>query len=299
MDIRKLEVFCKIVDLKSFSKAAEFVSLTQPTVSEHVRQLEDLLGEKLLDRLGREVLPTPAGELLYRYAVRLIKLQDETFQAIRQFSGNLTGDLVLGASTIPGAYLLPRLIESFQSRHPAIRLRLKIADTAKTTHHLLSGEMEIGIIGARARVPALESTDIFSDRLILVVPPRHPWAKVSTISLEDLATQPFILREEGSGSRTVMNEELLRHGFNPAALSPVAEIDSSEAVRQAVKAGLGIAILSSLAVAEDLEKGSLVQVPIEGVDIRRPFYLVQRKNRQLSPLAQAFLEHLRSSGPPA
>lgn len=299
MDIRKLEVFCKIVDLKSFSKAAEFVSLTQPTVSEHVRQLEDLLGEKLLDRLGREVLPTPAGELLYRYAVRLIKLQDETFQAIRQFSGNLTGDLVLGASTIPGAYLLPRLIESFQSRHPAIRLRLKIADTAKTTHHLLSGEMEIGIIGARARVPALESTDIFSDRLILVVPPRHPWAKVSTISLEDLATQPFILREEGSGSRTVMNEELMRHGFNPAALSPVAEIDSSEAVRQAVKAGLGIAILSSLAVAEDLEKGSLVQVPIEGVDIRRPFYLVQRKNRQLSPLAQAFLEHLRSSGPPA
>ena len=159
--------------------------------------------------------------------------------------------------------------------------------------------MEIGIIGARARVPALESTDIFSDRLILVVPPRHPWAKVSTISLEDLATQPFILREEGSGSRTVMNEELMRHGFNPAALSPVAEIDSSEAVRQAVKAGLGIAILSSLAVAEDLEKGSLVQVPIEGVDIRRPFYLVQRKNRQLSPLAQAFLEHLRSSGPPA
>ena len=298
MDIRKLEVFCKIVDLKSFSKAAEFVSLTQPTVSEHVRQLEDLLGEKLLDRLGREVLPTPAGELLYRYAVRLIKLQDETFQAIRQFSGNLTGDLVLGASTIPGAYLLPRLIESFQSRHPAIRLRLKIADTAKTTHHLLSGEMEIGIIGARARVPALESTDIFSDRLILVVPPRHPWAKVSTISLEDLATQPFILREEGSGSRTVMNEELLRHGFNPAALSPVAEIDSSEAVRQAVKAGLGIAILSSLAVAEDLEKGSLVQVSIEGIDIRRPFYLVQRKNRQLSPLAQAFLEHLRSSGPP-
>ena len=298
MDIRKLEVFCKIVDLKSFSKAAESVSLTQPTVSEHVRQLEDLLGEKLLDRLGREVLPTPAGELLFRYAVRLIKLQDETFQAIRQFSGNLTGDLVLGASTIPGAYLLPRLIESFQSRHPAIRLRLKIADTAKTIHHLLSGEMEIGIIGARARVPALESTDIFSDRLILVVPPRHPWAKVSTISLEDLPMQPFILREEGSGSRTVMNEELLRHGFNPAALSPVAEIDSSEAVRQAVKAGLGIAILSSLALAEDLEKGSLVQVSIEGVDIRRPFYLVQRKNRQLSPLAQAFLEHLRSSGPP-
>ncbi|BCA80399.1 selenium metabolism-associated LysR family transcriptional regulator [Desulfuromonas sp. AOP6] len=299
MDIKKLEVFCKVVDLKSFSKAAESVSLTQPTISEHIRQIEELLGEKLLDRLGREVLPTPAGELLYRYAVRLIKLRDETVQAMRQFSGKLSGDLVLGASTIPGAYILPRVIESFQSLHPSIRLRLKIADTAKTIHHLLSGEMEIGIIGAPTKVPALESRKIFSDRLILVVPPRHSWAKISTVTLEDLPMQPFILREEGSGSRTVMNEELLRHGFNPAALSPVAEIDSSEAVRQAVKAGLGIAILSSLAVAEDLEQGSLVQVAIEGIDIRRPFYLVQRKNRQLSPLAQAFLEHLLSSGPTA
>ncbi len=297
MDIRKLEVFCKIVDLKSFSKAAEAVYLTQPTVSEHIRQLEELFGEKLLDRLGREVLPTPAGELLYRYAIRLTKLRDETIQAMRQFGGNLTGDLTIGASTIPGAYILPKRIESFQARHPSIRLRLKISDTSKTVHDVLAGDLEVGIIGARSKNPGLESEEIFSDQLTLVVPPKHPWAQIGKVSLEDLPSQPFILREEGSGSRMVMNEELIRHGFSPSALMSVAEIDSSEAVRQAVKAGLGIAILSSLAVAEDLDNHSLVQVEIEGVRILRPFYLVQRKNRQLSPLVQAFIKHLHSGEP--
>jgi len=294
VDIRRLEVFCKVVELKSFTRAAEAVLLSQPSVSEHVRALEETLGEKLLDRLGREVLPTGAGQILYQYGRRIIQLRDEALQAVDQFRGNLSGSLVLGASTIPGAFILPALIESFKWTHPSIRTTLKIAGTSRIVEELLRGNLEMGIVGAQPKDQRLEAEAVFSDELVLTVFPGHPWAGRESVSLEELPGEPFILREAGSGTRSVMNQALQGQGFDPARLSMVAEMGSSEAVRQSIKARLGISILSSLAVAEDLQLGSLVMVPIEGLHIRRPFYLARRKNRQPSPLALAFFTHLQA-----
>lgn len=292
MDIHRLEIFCRIIELKSFTRAAEATRLSQPTVSEHIRFLEETLGEKLLDRLGREVLPTQAGQILYRYARRIIHLRDEALQAIENHKGNLAGILVLGASTIPGAYILPPRIEQFQSAHPTIRISLRIADTRTITAALLQGEMELALIGARSREHQLECRDIFSDQLVLTLYPGHPWAIRSSVNLMELVSEPFLMREEGSGTRTVLTETLRFHGLDPAKLHSLAEIGSTEAIRQAVKARLGISILSSLSVREDLERGSLVSVPLANINITRPFYLVQRRNRALSPLAQSFLNHL-------
>lgn len=294
MDIRRLEVFCKVVELKSFTRAAEAVYLSQPSVSEHVRALEETLGEKLLDRLGREALPTGAGRILYQYARRIIQLRDEALQAIDQFRGNLSGSLTLGASTIPGAFLLPALIESFKLTHPSIRTTIKIAGTSRIVEELLRGNLEMGIVGAQPKDQRLEAEEAFSDELVLTVFPGHPWAGRKAVSPEELPGQSFIFREAGSGTRAVMSQALRDQGLDPARLSMVAEMGSSEAVRQSIKSRLGISILSSLAVAEDLRLGSLVMVPIEGLCLRRPFYLVRRKNRQLSPLAQAFLNHLQA-----
>ena len=294
MDIRRLEVFCKVVELKSFTLAAKAVLLSQPSVSEHVRSLEETLDEKLLDRLGREVTPTGAGQILYQYARRIIALRDEALQAIDQFRGRVSGSLPLGASTIPGAFILPALIESFKTAHPAIQIMLKISGTSRIVEELLRGTLELGVVGARPKDARLDAEEVFSDELMLTVYPGHPWASRESVSLEELPGQPFIQREPESGTRTVMNQALQDHGLDPAGLTMVAEMGSSEAVRQGIKARLGISILSSLAVEEDLRLGYLVTVPVSGMQIHRQFYLVQRKNRQLSPLALTFLHYLKT-----
>jgi len=296
MDMRRLEIFCKVVELKSFTKAAKALSLSQPTVSEHIRAVEEDLGERLIDRLGREVVPTPAGKVFYQYARNIIQMCDEAVQALEQFKGNLAGSLVLGASTIPGTYLLPRIVGDFKALHPAIRITLRISDTAGVVEEVLEGSLETGLVGSKWNDRRLELEELFSDELILVVFPGHPWALRGRIKPGEIAGEPFILRERGSGTRMVMNRILEQHGFDVSRRTEVAEMGSTEAVRQGIKSRIGVSILSRHAVAEDIEQGRLVQVAIDGIRFFRPLYLVQRKNRRVSPLCSAFLDHLRKHG---
>lgn len=295
MDIHRLEVFCKVVELQSFTKAADAVCLTQPTVSEHIRALEEALGEKLVDRLGREIQPTPAGRILYRYARDIIQLRDEAIQAIEKYKGNLSGSLLIGASTIPGTYILPQVVGSFKTLYPSIQVTLRIASSSEIVDRIIEGGLEIGLIGARLDDRRILLEEVFSDELLLVVYPEHPWARRGSISIDEIVGEPFILRERGSGTRIVMNDLLETHGFSPSRLRLVAEMGSTEAVRQGIKAKIGISILSARAVAEDLERGTLFAVPLNDIRFSRPFYLAHRKNRQLSPLCAAFLRHLRES----
>jgi len=294
MDMRRLEVFCKVVELKSFTRAAEALLLSQPTVSEHIRTLEESLGEKMVDRLGREALPTPAGKILYHYARNIIRTREQAIQALAQFKGDLAGHLTLGASTIPGTYFLPRLIGDFKARHPAIQITLRISDTAEIAEGVLHGGSEAGIVGSLLQDRRLVADEIFSDELVLTVFATHPWAKKRRVLVEELAGEAFILRERGSGTRSVMTRILGEHGFDTSRLEVVGEMGSTEAVRQGIKAGIGISILSREAVREDLEHGSLASVEMSGIRFTRPLYLIQRKHRRTSPLCKAFLEYLRS-----
>jgi len=294
MDIHRLMIFCKVIDLQSFTKAAEAVSLTQPTVSEHIRVLEESLGEKLVDRLGREVLPTPAGKVLYRYAREMVQLRDKAMQAIGQFKGNLSGALYVGASTIPGTYILPRLIGTFKASYPSIQITLKIGGSGEVVRKILDGEVEFGIIGARLDEKRIMLEEIYSDELVLAVHKGHPWEGRESVQLDELAGMPFVLRERSSGTRMVMAQALEASGFSPSLLNVVAEMGSTEAVREAIKARIGISIISLHAVREDIERNSLCAVPLKEICIHRPFFLAQRKNRELSPLSSAFLEHLKT-----
>lgn len=293
MDIHRLEVFCKVLEMKSFTKAAEAVFLTQPTVSEHIRALEEEVGEKLIDRLGREILPTPAGKILYQYAKDLIRIRNSAVQAINKFKGDLSGHLLIGGSTIPGTYILPALLGAFKARYPSILVTLKIGGSGEIVEKLIEGNLELGLIGVKWDDRRILLEEIFSDELILTLYPEHAWAKRGAIQLDELAGEPFILRERRSGTRMVMNHSLETHGFSPAQLSAVAEMGSTEAVRQGIKARIGISILSFQAVAEDLDRGTLVNVPLDGVTLSRSFYLAQRKSRQPSPLCTAFLNYVR------
>jgi DNA-binding transcriptional LysR family regulator len=296
MDIHRLLIFCKVTELQSFTRAAESLGLTQPTVSEHIRALEESLGEKLVDRLGREILPTPAGKVLYKYAREMIQLRDKAVQAIGKFKGDLSGSLHVGASTIPGAYILPRLVGTFKACYPSIQITVKIGGSGEIVKKILDGRVEFGIIGAKWDEKKIVLEEIYSDELVLTVYKGHPWEGRQSVELEELAGQPFVLRERSSGTRVVTTQTLEKAGFSASLLNVVAEMGGIEAVREAVKARIGISIISWHAVREDIERGSLCAVPLKEVSIRRPFYLAQRKNRELSPLCSAFLEHLRTGG---
>lgn len=292
MDLRRLEVFCKVLELKSFSRAAETSLLSQPTVSEHIRYLENLLGVQLFDRLGREVTPTRAGQILYAYARRMLNLRQEATRTLELYRGKISGNLELGGSTIPGQYMLPALIGRFKRSYQDISIKLVIADTMKITDMVLEGTLELGVVGARIKNGKLQFEQLFEDELVLAVPADHPWGGRPAIEIRELADAPFIMREHGSGTRLVMLRVMEEAGFDPQRLRVIAEMGSTDAVREAIKAEVGVSVLSARAIAEDLRFGLLRQVAIEGLNFTRSFYLVTHKSRSRSPLAEAFVEFL-------
>jgi DNA-binding transcriptional LysR family regulator len=296
MDLHRLEIFCKVVEFKSFTLAAEALSLSQPTVSEHIRSLEEMAGDKLVDRLGRELRLTPAGHILHRYALKLLHLREEARQALAASRGELLGRLVIGASTIPGSYLLPQIIGAFKAKHPTIQITLRIANTAAIGEMVLKGEAGLGLVGSKWPEKRLNFEEVYLDELTLAVSPQHPWATLQEVELEELYGQPFIVRERGSGTQMAVQEILAAHGLDFAKLTAAAEMPNTEAVRQSIKAGVGIGILSRLAVAAELDYGDLVAVSLRGVELRRPIYLVQRQGRDLPLVYAAFEKFVRVSG---
>ena len=288
MDMKRLDFFCQVVELKSFTRAAEKLHLTQPTVSEGVRLLEETLGELLLDRMGREVLPTPAGKVLHRYARRILQLRDEATRAVSELSDSAGGLLSMGASTIPGAYLLPRLIESYAAEYPGAEVSLRISGTGQILDDLLHERLELALVGGMSNVRGLEWHACFGDELILIVPPKHRWASRSQIDPAELLEEPILLREAGSGTRTTLEHHLRQHKIEPAKLHVLAEMGSNEAVKQGVRGGLGVAVISGLSVTDEIERGNLVSLKLTGELLSRPFYLVQRSGRQLTSAAESF-----------
>lgn len=292
MDIRKLELFCKVVELKSFTLAGQACFLSQPTVSEHIRELESNLNQKLLDRLNQNVQPTPAGKLLYEYGCKILQIRQEAIKAIEQFDEKLVGRITIGCGTIPGTYILPPLLCNFRNQYPEIKTTLQIANSQSIAQKIMAEKLDLGVIGAKWKEASLEWTEIFTDELGLVVQPDHPWRKKNYVMCNDIIKQPFIIREPGSGTRKVIAHFLKTRGVKESDLKEVAQIGSSAAVKEAVKAGCGISILSKQAVKDEVERNKLVIVPVKDLKLQRSFYLIQRKNTQLLPIVKAFKNYL-------
>jgi len=294
VDLRRLEIFLKVAELGSFSRAADALFLTQPTVSEHVRALEDELGVQLLDRLGRGTTPTKAGTLLLGYARRLLTLSREARQAIEQFQGRVSGELVLGGSTIPGEYVLPALIGAFRGKYPDVSISLRIGASRQVQEWVEQGHVEVGVVGALPASRTLETRQLMADDLVLVVPPEHPWVARKTVTVEDVKREPLILRERGSGSRETLEQALKEVGLELTAFHVVGEIASTQAVKQAVRAGLGLSFVSHRAVEDECRAGLLACVKVSNLNVSRAFHIVTHRDRSRSPLAQAFLAFVES-----
>ncbi len=293
MDLWQLHIFCKVVELKSFSKAGETIHLSQPTVSSHIKDLEDHLGCRLIDRMSKEALPTKAGELLYRYAKRLLALRNETETAMAEFKGKIKGTLVIGGSTIPGGYLLPQIVGAFTQQFPDIFISLVIGDTQKIINDTLEGMIEFGVVGARSGSKKISQEKLLDDEMLVIVPKHHPWSDKKSISVKMLLDEAFIIRESGSGTLKSIAASLSSVGHSIDDLKVVAEMGSTESVRQAIKHGAGISILSTLAVAEEVKAGALSALAVDGLNLTRRFYLTWHKSRSLSPLSEAFIGFLK------
>ena len=295
MDLKTLEVFCRIVELRSFTRAAEAVSLTQPTVSGHIKDLESELGLPLLDRAGRTVTPTRAGKILYGYARRILGLRAEAQQAIGEHKGGLAGNLALGASSIPGAYVLPPLLAEFKRSHPAAAITLCVQGSRDIVRGVGDGVYEVGMVGARFEEGRVRYDRYLQDELVLAVPASHPWAGRRTVRVQDLASQPILMRERGSGTRKIMEKALREHGLDADRLQVALEVTSNEAIRQALKAELGLAVISRRAVEEDLRSGMVAALRFHGTRLMRDVFLVTHRTRSRSPLGKAFMAFLQSA----
>ncbi|MGH7275625.1 MAG: selenium metabolism-associated LysR family transcriptional regulator [Candidatus Rokuibacteriota bacterium] len=294
MDLRRLEIFAKVAELGSFSRAAEALFLTQPTVSEHIRALEDELGVQVLDRLGRGAQPTPAGRLLLDYAARMLALAREARQAIDRHQGRVSGELGVGGSTIPGEYVLPTLLGAFRAKHPEISVSLLIGSSREVSQWVEEGRVEVGVTGARPSARALHAKALMSDELVVVAPAEHAWAERKTVSLAEVRAEPLVVRERGSGSREALERALDGARLDLGAFRVVGEMGSTQAIKQAVRAGLGVSIISRRAVEDECRARQLVALPIRDLRVERAFWLVTHRDRTRSPLAQGFIAFLES-----
>jgi DNA-binding transcriptional LysR family regulator len=294
VDLRQLEIFVKVAELRSFSKAAEALYLTQPTVSEHIRTLEDELGVRLLDRLGRGAAVTKAGELLLGYAKRMLALQREARQAMDSFQGKMSGELLVGASTIPGEYILPALIGRFKEKYPEISITLLIGDSQAVMDWVLDGRAELGMVGARQSQRGLEYRELMPDEVVVAVPTSHPWNGRKQVTLDELRAEPLLIRERGSGTRAALEAALAEAGTDLGAFRIVGEMGSTQAIKQAVRAGVGVSLLSKRAVEEECRSGVVWCLRVKDLKVARAFYLVTHKDRSRSPLAEAFRAFLEA-----
>ncbi len=294
MDLWQLKIFCQVIDRKSFSLAGRALNLSQPTVSSHIKDLETHFNCRLIDRLKREALATRAGERLYQYARRLLDLQNETESAMAAFLGEIKGNLTVGGSTIPGEHILPQLMAQFIARYPAVDMVLTIADTQEIVSEIVDGKIEIGIVGAPAAEPDIFQQKLIQDRLCLVVPANHDLANQPSVHIRQVAQQPFIIREQGSGTLKSIINSMQQAGFDAQQLNITACMGSTGSIIAGIKHGLGVSILSALAVTEETRNGMLKAIPLEGMDATRWFYLTCHRQRTPSPLCQRFREFLET-----
>ena len=289
LDISLLETFKLVADLESFSEAARRLGISQPAVSFQIKSLEKDLGASLIDRSGGKVVLTPAGRTAYGHALKLLSGLDEMLADIPRATGDVAGHLLIGAGTIPGEYLLPPLIVGFRKAYPRVTVSLYISNSLEILDRLERENIEIGFVGSPPGKPHVER--VFSeDHLVLITPPQHPLANERSATLETIASEPFVNRGAGSGTRKNVESAFLSEGIEPDGLNVVTELGSTRAVISAVISGMGVSIVSNRAAEHPAESGLLYMCPIDGTDLTRKFFAVYSEDRPLSVAAEKFLE---------
>jgi len=298
--IQQMDALVRVIEMRSFSRAAKSMNLTQPALTKHIKNLEDAIGFRVAERGYSGISLTREGRLLYDYARRILKLRDEAREKIINSRLNEDGNIYISASTIPATYILPSVLSSFRRAAPGIKAYVRMGDSEEVIETIIEGRAEIGFIGKNPASARVLAEPLWKDTLVLVVPVNHRWP--DKISMQELETEPFVIREKGSGSRDTLERYLKeKKDSGLSRFNVIGEMGSSEAVREAVISGLGVSIISVHAVRRALEQGILRRVDVPGFSIERNFHLIYKKQFDLMPYHKLFLkflsEHSHSGGP--
>jgi DNA-binding transcriptional LysR family regulator len=292
MENFRLKVFRTVAEKLSFREAAEELLLTQPAVTLQVKALEEELSIRLFDRSGNRIVPTEAGRRLLKHAKKLAQLTEEAERDIAALRGEVYGELHIGASTTIAQYFLPRLIGEFGKLHPRTSVSVVSANTTKVADALLNGNIALGLVEGPVLRRGIKVEPFLADDIVLAVPAQHEWAG-QIIPKDQLTKEPQIFREEGSGTRRVVEAALRRSKIPLKKLHIAMELDSTEAIKEVIEAGLGVGFVSARAIQKELKLGTLREGSVESLRIQRHFSIIRLTGAQPSGLAGSFLQYLR------
>lgn len=288
LDLRQLETFIKVVDLKSFSGAAEKLYITQPTVTNHIQNLEKELDTILINRSGKNISLTEAGRLLYKYAIHIVNSCEMAKFDLAAYKGRIEGHLSIYSSSVPRKYVLPHIINKFLEQYPDVSFTLDDNDSENVIQNILEGETDFGIVGAKYPSKKLNYIELMEDRLLLITPNNSIYTEpnYSSLPMDKIVKGRFLFREEGSGTRKLLDNRLKKHRVDN--LNIIAYIKDTETIKELVSLGVGLSFLSEKAIVDDVKSGKYKAYYIDKIDLNRKFYFVYHNNRQLSPLNETF-----------
>lgn len=294
MEDHKLKVFCTVAETKSFSKTSEIIHLTQPAVSLQIQSLEETYETKLFDRTNNCISLTPSGEILYNHAKEILALYTKADKEIAKITGLMKGSITIGCSSTIGNYLIPLIIVDFKKVHPKIKISLEISNTKRIEEMVSNGLVDFGFVEADVSKQKLLVEPILKDELIVIIPPVHPWAKKRKISILELVKEPFILREEGSGTRIHIEQCFQKNGLTLNDMHISLSLSGLESIKTAVENGIGVSIMSRWAVLKELKYKTLKYVTLKEEKMERKFSLIQLKNSVKSHAVEEFLAYLNA-----
>ena len=290
---RRLQVFHTVARLLSFTKAAESLHMTQPAVTFQVRQLEEYFNTRLFDRTHNRISLTDAGMRVYEYADQIFDLYAKMDNAVRDMTGEISGVLIIGASTTIAEYMLPSLLGDFKTKYPDVNVHLKVSNSDGIVSMVENNDIDLGVVEAPVMNKNLVVENCRNDRLVAIVPPQHELAGSQNVNLRQLLEHAYIAREEGSGTREVIHEYLVNAGLKPADIHIAMELGSPEAIKGAVEAGMGVSIVSEVTIHKELQLGTLVALELDP-PLERPFSFVHQKQKFRQRARDELLEFARA-----
>jgi len=293
MEDHRLKAFCLVFEMRSFSKAAEAKLLTQSAMSHLIKNLERELGVKLFGRYGKVVVPTPAGRLFYEDAKKILSHYKDMENKISSLAGKVRGPLHIGASATAASYLLPQVFYGYCRQHPSVQIALTIDSTEKVLLRMKNGEIEIGVIEGSLRDFPESAETIAADEIVVIAPDNSPLAGKSNVSLQDLLSQPLIMPEAGSGTRSFIDDFFRSRKISPELLNIVMTMGDPGLIIQMVKAGLGISFVSKWAAFQAVKEGSVRLLRLQGPKLLRKFYIVSLKKESATCVSDSFFKFIK------
>lgn len=291
MEFNQVRIFIAVAKMKSFSKAAESLFISQPTVTSNVKRLENELGVILFHRNRKNISLTEEGNVFYSYAVELINVYSKAEYSLSGYKKSIEGNLEIHASTIPEQYLLPHIIKEFKEKHPLVSITIRHQASGEVLEDVLSGLINFGFVGAKNYSDSLEYIDFYDDRLVLIIPPEMELVK-GRVNITNFAEENIILREEGSGTRLLFERALKKNKLNLTMFGPQIISENLESIKKMVMLGVGISMVPYISVRDEIKSGKLKMHEFDDLDLKRYFSLVYNKNRYLSPIEEKLIDFI-------